>query len=456
MMKILRLFLLIALLCLMKIVVVAQKHYSFETKTKVYDAYSSYFSAARVEGNQVLLQVRDFIGLRVWIDTLNQDNALDRIDSISFCQFGNSNKYCIFLQQRLSDDSLRISYSTYTYDTYNVLSTFTQNIRSDEVFKVTKAGLGIYLFTNRFDSGGMIKHDVYRIYAGMKMDDQPVKTDVTTGPVYGVYDYSVNFNGSEIVTLRNDGTGKMFAKHYDFGMNPVGAETSTNSVSDYSFTVPYVPNFKKDSLFIFYYGYKQNTIENAWILSSTNDRLDAYVSTAYPYETGAGKTFYGVVDVMDHAGDYFVLGAYNDGSLNHPQKIFVYDYDFNLKCEIPLYFQEGSLNRLKVINDRIYICSDNGQSFDMYQIENCSIPSSLTKVDASLVGFTIYPNPANGKVSLELHQNFIGKTISVTSALGQLVGTYQANSTNVELDLSGVSGIYFVEVDGFVRRVSVY
>jgi hypothetical protein len=107
--------------------------------------------------------------------------------------------------------------------------------------------------------------------------------------------------------------------------------------------------------------------------------------------------------------------------------------------------------------------SDVGAShyyfFYNWHVEGPPCVSALTPVTATVAGctgiapvpgsmsFGIYPNPASGQVTVDLHDRYEGATVSLRNMLGQVLTTRTATGTQLTLDINAYAdGIYFVEV----------
>jgi hypothetical protein len=65
----------------------------------------------------------------------------------------------------------------------------------------------------------------------------------------------------------------------------------------------------------------------------------------------------------------------------------------------------------------------------------------------STTEITLYPNPTNGQVQLNVSTELIGKSISITNTFGQIVDQWVLNNTVNVIDLSTVAdGIYFIAI----------
>ncbi|MBK9639229.1 MAG: T9SS type A sorting domain-containing protein [Bacteroidetes bacterium] len=60
---------------------------------------------------------------------------------------------------------------------------------------------------------------------------------------------------------------------------------------------------------------------------------------------------------------------------------------------------------------------------------------------------TVYPNPTNGELNIDLGSNYNNVSVSVSNVLGQIVHTKNfSNSSLLQLNIPGEVGVYFIEV----------
>ena len=75
--------------------------------------------------------------------------------------------------------------------------------------------------------------------------------------------------------------------------------------------------------------------------------------------------------------------------------------------------------------------------------------STITGITENTFGqqFTVYPNPTNGQLSIDLGDNMLNVTVIVRNALGKETLRKTYNSANlIELTIDGEAGIYYVEI----------
>ena len=72
--------------------------------------------------------------------------------------------------------------------------------------------------------------------------------------------------------------------------------------------------------------------------------------------------------------------------------------------------------------------------------------------------FAVYPNPTNGVLFVET-QNFAslqGQTYRITNVMGQTLMTGQIIAETQQINVANLpNGMYFIDIDGFVRKFVV-
>tara|TARA_Y100000385_G_scaffold289406_1_gene358745 strand:- start:6422 stop:8032 length:1611 start_codon:yes stop_codon:yes gene_type:complete len=113
-----------------------------------------------------------------------------------------------------------------------------------------------------------------------------------------------------------------------------------------------------------------------------------------------------------------------------------------------------------------YLATTNGNYAVIVTQNGCSDTSTCLAITEAAVfengfgpGLSVFPNPTSGDITIELDEYNKEVTIVVTTVLGQEVsrGTYDG-SKNIELNLDGATGYYFVEIsaaNGKKARVKV-
>jgi hypothetical protein len=61
---------------------------------------------------------------------------------------------------------------------------------------------------------------------------------------------------------------------------------------------------------------------------------------------------------------------------------------------------------------------------------------------------TVYPNPTNCELSIDLGSSYNNVSVIISNALGQVVQSQNFSNSNVlQLNIPGEAGVYFIEVN---------
>lgn len=133
------------------------------------------------------------------------------------------------------------------------------------------------------------------------------------------------------------------------------------------------------------------------------------------------------------------------GANSSNYRIFVYDFNFNLECQIPIYLHDYSLSYLSRINEHVYLSCRKNDSTEYYKVDGCnSISSADNMTDTASV--EIYPNPANSIITLSSDISSI-EQINVYAINGERIRSINTNTQKLQLDVSDFTkGIYVISV----------
>jgi len=97
-----------------------------------------------------------------------------------------------------------------------------------------------------------------------------------------------------------------------------------------------------------------------------------------------------------------------------------------------------------------YMKTSATQHGDTVQFAFGNVGISETIQDAVI---RIFPNPTNGKITISNEKSTINN-VEMFNIVGQVVGTWQATSTETTIDISHLSnGIYFMKIDGKTAKI---
>ncbi len=129
------------------------------------------------------------------------------------------------------------------------------------------------------------------------------------------------------------------------------------------------------------------------------------------------------------------------GNVNLIQKIFIYDYSFNLLCEIPITLGNKSSNTLVELNNRVYLKTVNFTNSELILV-TCEMANTIENLFQSEL--LVYPNPTADMLYFEVQGIEELQSVALFDLNGkQKDVVFFSNS----LDIKEVpSGIYIAEV----------
>jgi hypothetical protein len=69
---------------------------------------------------------------------------------------------------------------------------------------------------------------------------------------------------------------------------------------------------------------------------------------------------------------------------------------------------------------------------------------------------TVYPNPTNGELSIDLGSTYNNVSVIISNALGQVVQSQNFSNSNVlQIKISGEAGVYFIEVNSGGKKSTI-
>lgn len=220
---------------------------------------------------------------------------------------------------------------------------------------------------------------------------------------------------------------------YD-GTNPPLIESNTSNVSGYrnEFIV------FQDKLY--YVGQDNQTGYELWRYDGTNPPSLVADLATIPYTSSFPNNFVVLKNQL-----YFSAFSQQSGS-----ELWTYDGTNppKLVADIAESVAGSAPSELTVFNDKLYFTADDGiHGIELWEY-NPDTTQQLIVTTPNDLQAILYPNPSNGRVSINFEYLCLNPRVFVVNANGQVVLDKRFNSTDhIELDLDRANAIYFIRVE---------
>lgn len=438
-----------------------QSNYTITKDAIIYDLAGGEFLTAKLINSKTHLKHYDVLGEVIWEDSIAFQglNGLIKFNSIS--QFLGTNNFVISMINDLTPDYSNIYFNdTLIYQftkldlanhqfTNSVVDTF--YTKGD--FMLNFSDTSIYLFvSDRTNSNaGYLNYSTYSL-------NQDLETTLVAP-----HDSMVSFNGGVNKFLKVDDQIVLYQIQYTIAQNLMKRYSTDISLISYNyfnsitnnstFDSPYYTrHWNDDSLFVFTQGTTSGSNVVQWrmdwrdlVLSPINSTTFLTPFTNYPspsystyYSTNTNRV------AIDKINKKIMILTVENGNLEDEidQKIFVYDFEFNLICVIPISIGTKTTNLLQELNEKVYLKVKNPTETVLYEM-SCLFNNISEVIDDEI---TIYPNPTNEKITIK--NATLGTTISIFDTTGKLVYTSVMDNESKTIEVSTFDeGIYFVHTN---------
>lgn len=434
----------------------AQNTYSLNKTATIYDLPGDHFITHFKKNGKAYLQEHDITGTIVWKDSLNNDFALPSIDSVYLQRFGESDKYCVFLQYNNSTDSITVNCSMLSILTHQFQLFRTDVLRSDFSFKTCSVNDStIYLFTNAYTAMSVLKHDVFSINSNLDRTIIASSDSVKTKPLDSIWGYNFYIIPDGLIEVYND-YGNVYTQKYSLQLQKTATLDSSKYSPEYQFASSIFLHLKdSDSIFSFNYGYLPGFNESSWDVTWFNSQLTTLDSFVYIYNINPPNNFYtvnfnDVVLTNDYIYALATYSEYDGPGYSYYPHLFIYDYQLDLYCDFELDLSYELANELTVLNDKAYVVHNTGDRLELLLIDQCSVAAGINDLgNNTSSSLQLYPNPSDGNFTLKSQHSVQGKEVCVYSVLGQkITRTILLNETENTIELNVKSGVYFIKIVG--------
>lgn len=205
----------------------------------------------------------------------------------------------------------------------------------------------------------------------------------------------------------------------------------------------------KDSLFVFVEGTTSGSYAVKWrmdwldlSLNSIHDTIiNSPLTDNFPIRY---YTNYFNVALDKKNKQIVVLSSAN--SFNTLQKIFIYDYNFQYVCEIPIINGPNLQKSLIELNDQVYLKLTNSAQTNLILV-SCAM-LELNEVGNKQHTFNIFPNPTTNNLTIsEIPLFLIGSKGIITDINGKQILDFQITQQQQQIDCSTLKkGVYFLRI----------
>jgi hypothetical protein len=371
------------------------------------DGYSDSFNIQEIlfYPNTDSLLVLSTVSLRVRV------NPSQHINDTILCQFTRLNNYSGVLENHFVDTIYspgRLFLNPYNSDSILFINSYKGEVFNSMITKFQTRSIDYDLNLNILAS-----------------PDSIVESNGWNGYQFFTFNDSLYFlahiDGAELLTAYDQNFSSFFEGWAD--RNP--GQMHSNKILN--FTV-----LSKDSIFIFKKGSFSNDIK--WMFLWSDYELSTlrvrHISAPWLNATTQYQfTNYSKILFDKSKNEIYIFARANSST-----KMFVYDNDFELKCEFTISGIVYDNCQLISVLDKVYIKQCNAVGCKLIQVNTCE---SLNVIDNSpnLIDVLVYPNPFSNMLKIELNSNFENGSVVLIDNLGREIETFELKQS-FQIDLS--------------------
>lgn len=437
--------------------VFSQGSYTLQKDAIIYDIPGGEFLTVVMIDDTVFIKHYDLLGNILWEDSLSFAPSISPVYFNDIARFKNTDEYIIstyadptpsttwytFANDTLVYQFSKFNLSTHTFDVQLVDTFIGQQIDLIEIKDTS-----IYFLVTDFsmdNDPNPFNQVTYSLNSSMNISLIAPMDSVVTLNMLG---WSINVFGDSIYRYQSFQDVHLMNK-YSLQMSNLqlnSCSVPTSQDVNYSY---YRKMYNGDSLFILTEGTTSGSPAVEWRMDWRNLSLSSINSTVFnsPNTNNPPNQYFSTFNnvAVDRSNRKIMVMSNNStlGS-NVIQKIFVYDFNFNPVCEIPVTIGSNSENTLIELNDLVYLRNDNSSTSKLIRIDCAmlSIEEMITNTE-----FQIFPNPTQSNIFIS-NPDQKNLSIVVFSSDGKQLIQLSQQESNIKLDLENLhSGIYLVEIN---------
>lgn len=435
---------------------ISQNNYSLQKEIQIYDIPGGEFLTAITKNDSTFINHYDVTGNIIWGDTLTFSPQISPVYLNEITRFKNSNDYVISVfadptpltpfWQSFSNDTLVYQFSKLDLSSHNFTGSLIDTFSCKSVDLIELKDTSIYLLVSDLSlDPSPFNHTTYSLNSSMELSLIAPLDSVSTN----TWGWSYFVCGDSIYKHQSIEDYHTMDK-FSFQMSTLSTN-STNLITSQDYNFSYFKNVLNcDSLFVFTQGTTSGSYAVQWRMDWLNLSLDPISSVVFNspltdqsplrYSTGFNNF------AIDKVNKRIMILSKDEAPMpsNVVQKIFIYDFNFNLECEIPIGIGNDQENSLIELNDRVYLRNDNSLNTELTKID-CStlaIEEQITKKE-----FDISPNPTQSNISIS-NPDQKALSIIVLSSDGKQLIKLCSMEKMVSLDLSSLpKGLYLLQIN---------
>ena len=447
----------------------AQTNYTITKNAYIYDLPGGDFLTAITINDKTNLKHYDISGNIIWEDSLIFTPAIPNVHFCKIARFKNSNDYiiCTYADPTSSaepitsntNDTLVYQFSKLNLSSHTITGNQVDTFYCRNIDLVEFNDTSIYLFTVDQTSGiSPFHHATFSLNTGLSISSIAPMDSVEVWPygwryyVYGDSLYKYQFiNNDHFIEKFSSSMSKLQSSFGTFNVGPV-------SFKDFSY---YKQSINYDSVFVF--TQYENSFDVKWRMdwvsmdfSQINFiTFDAPSMNYYLAPLRYSTNYYKIA--LDKQNRKIMILANESGNLVQElvQKIFVYDYNFNLECEIPITMGSKTTNQLTELNDLVYLNIVHPNSNELIYI-GCEVLETK-ELKSGQNDINLYPNPTTNLLFIENNKSTPMK-IEIYSMEGKLMKEVSESNSLISIDINKFEkGVYivFVESNGIKKMKKV-
>ena len=435
--------------------VFSQSNYILQKNATIYDMPNGEFLTAVSIDDTVFIKHFNDLGNVIWEDSLTFSPTISPVYLNEIARFKNTDEYVIStfadptpstpFWQSFSNDTLvyqftKINLNNHTH-TGSIIDTF--SCKSMDLIELNDTSIYL-LFSDYSINTNPFNHITYSLNSVMNLTLIAPMDSVTTYP----WGWSISVFGDSIYKHQSM-EGTHVIEKYNFQMSSLETNWTSLTTSQFYNMSYYKKMINKDSVFIFTQGTSSGPPYVQWRMDWLNLSFGLIntITLPAPLTDNSISRYYSTFDniAIDRTNRKILIMSTDEAPIasNVYQKIFIYDYNFNLVCEIPITFGGDLENSLIELNDFVFLRNDNAVNSKLIKID-CSILA--LDEDVTTNNIELFPNPTHSTITIS-NPDEKSLSIVVLSTDGKELIQSLKQENLISLQLNHLpNGMYIIEI----------